>query len=144
MQIQRTPAQWFALLAGVFLIALGVLALVLNGLAFGRTSDPDQFLIWKVSGWNTILWMAMGALGFVLSARVDASRTFGAVAAVVFGVLAVWGFIDAGYDTMGIFAFGTAANITHAVLAALGLFVAIAPEPVHQAAGPGPSRHAAA
>jgi hypothetical protein len=135
MEMQRTPAQWFALLAGMFLVALGVLALVLNAPDFGKTSNPANFLIWKVSGWNTILWMAMGVLGIFASGRVDVSRTYAMLAAVVFGVLAIWGFIDAGYDTMGIFAFGTAANITHAVIAGLGGVAAALPENVQRRLG---------
>lgn len=144
MEMQRTPAQWFSLLAGMFLVALGVLTLVLNGLDFGKTTNPADFLIWKASGWNTILWMAMGALAIFASARVDLSRTYGMLAAVVFGVLAIWGFIDAGYDTMGIFAIGTAGNITHAVIAGLGGLVAAMPEGVQRELGLGdrpPGQH---
>jgi hypothetical protein len=143
MEIQRTPAQWFALLIGAFLVALGVLTLVLNGLSFGNTSNPAEFLIWKASGWNTILWMAMGAFGVVSSMRVDSARTYGILSAVVFGVLAVWGFIDAGYDTMGIFAIGTTGNITHAIIAALGAVTAMMPERAQRKAGVGtePDRH---
>jgi len=137
MEVQRTPAQWFGLLAGAFLVALGVLTLVLNGLQFGATNDPASFLIWKASGWNTILWVAMGALGLAASLRVDAARSYGMLAAVVFGVLAAWGFIDGGLGTMGIFAIGTTGNITHAVLAALGAFVALTPERVQRRAGAG-------
>ncbi|MDQ3849195.1 MAG: DUF4383 domain-containing protein [Actinomycetota bacterium] len=140
MEVPRTPAQWFALLAGAFLVALGVLTLVLNGLAFGETSNPADFLIWKASGWNTILWMAMGAIGVVASTRVDAARSYGLIAALVFGVLAVWGFIDSGYDTMGIFAIGTTGNITHAVIAGLGAFVALAPESAQRRTGVPPAR----
>jgi Domain of unknown function (DUF4383) len=132
MEGQRTPAQWFALLAGAFLIALGVLTLVLNGLDFGATSSPEEFLLWKASGWNTVLWMAIGAAGVLASMRVDASRGFGLVAAAVFGILALWGFVDGGVETMGVFAIGTAGNITHAIIAALGFAVATAPEPARR------------
>jgi len=143
MEAQRTPAQWFALVAGLFLAALGLLSLVTNGLAFGETSDPAEFLIWQVSGWNTILWMAMGALGVFASGRVDGARSYGILSAVVFGVLAVWGFVDAGVDTMGIFAIGTVGNITHAIIAGAGLMVAMTPERTQRAAGFGrPRSHA--
>lgn len=137
MEIPRTPAQWFALLAGTFLVALGVLTLVLNGLQWGSTSNPEEFLIWKANGWSTILWMAMGAFGVLSSLRVDAARTYGMLAAVVFGVLAVWGFIDGGFGTMGLFAIGTTGNITHAVLAALGAVTAMMPERLQRRAGAG-------
>jgi hypothetical protein len=137
MEAQRTPTQWFALVAGAFLVALGVLALIVDGLDFGATSDPGTFLIWETSGWNTILWIVMGALGLVASTRVDGARTYGLLSAVVFGLLAVWGFIDGGYDTMGLFAFGTTDNITHAVLGAAGALVALPPERMQRRAGMG-------
>jgi hypothetical protein len=127
MELQRTPAQWYALVAGVFFAVLGLLTLVLTSVDWGTTSDPAQFLIWKASGWNTLLWMAMGAAGILASTHLDASRGYGAVAAIIFGALAIWGFIDGGYDTMGIFAVGTAGNITHAVAAVLGAGVALVP-----------------
>jgi len=132
MEAQRPPAQWYALLVGVFLVALGVLSLVTNGLSFSSASHPSEFVIWKVNGWDTILWMAMGALGILASARLEAARSYGMFAAIVFAVLAVWGFIDSGYSTMGIFALGTAGNITHAVLAVVGAMAAMAPETVQR------------
>jgi hypothetical protein len=135
MHAPRTPAQTFALVGGIFLAALGVLSLVTNGLSFGQTSNPAEFIIWRVNGWDTILWMAMGALGILMSSRVDRARSYGALSALVFGVLAVWGFIDGGYSTVGIFAFGTVDNITHAVLAVLGAMVTAKPAPSEQPAG---------
>jgi hypothetical protein len=40
MEAQRTPAQWFALLAGLFLVALGILTLFVSPVDFGTTRDP--------------------------------------------------------------------------------------------------------
>jgi hypothetical protein len=59
-------------------------------------------------------------------------------AAVVFGVFAVWGFID-GDNVMSIFAADTTNNITHAILAGLAMVVALMPRAVlrpHEAGGP--------
>lgn len=137
MEVQRTPAQWFALLAGVFLVALGVLTLIFGSVGWSGSENPADFLIWKASGWNTILWMAMGGIGVFASTRVDSARTYGFVAALVFGALAVWGFIDSGYETMGIFSIGTTGNITHAIIAALGAAAALAPESAQRRAGIG-------
>jgi hypothetical protein len=139
------PAQGYALLAGVFLAALGVLTLIFGSVSFGSAGgDPAEFLIWKASGWNTILWMAMGGFGIFASTRVDLARTWSILAAVVFGVLAVWGFIDGGTATMGIFEIGTAGNVMHAILAGLGVLVALMPESVQRRAGVGGSAGAGA
>jgi hypothetical protein len=124
-----TPAQTFAALSGLFLVALGVLALIFAGVSFGTVdslADQPEFLIWTVSGWTTILWIVMGALGLVSMARVDAARTYSLFAAAVFAVLAVWGFVD-GSDVAGIFAADTTNNITHAILAGLALLVGFMP-----------------
>lgn len=135
MELQRTPAQWFALLAGTFLTALGVLTLIFASVGFGGTGAEDRgdFLIWQATGWNAILWIAAGAIGLLMSTRVDAARTYGALAGAVFAVLAAWGWIEGGVETMGIFAIGTAGNIMHAILAVLGIGVAAMPESTQRA-----------
>jgi hypothetical protein len=135
MEAQHTPARWFALLAGAFLAALGVLTLIFASVDWSATQDPAEFLLWRASGWNTVLWMAMGGIGLLASMRVDLARAYGLLAAAVFGLLAVWGFVDSGVETMGIFSIGTAGDTTHAVIAALGLAVGLAPESAERRAG---------
>jgi hypothetical protein len=148
-----TPAQTFAILAGAFLLALGILSLIFERVSFdsvGPVGAQPEFLIWSVSGWTTILWIAMGGLGVVMSARLDSARTYALIAALVFGAMAVWGFID-GNDVVELFAADTTNNITHAVIAALGLLVAVLPRgaqrpdegaPEQREWSRGPMRHA--
>jgi hypothetical protein len=124
-----TPAQGFAALSGLFLVALGVLALIFAGVSFdtvGSLANQPEFLIWTVSGWTTVLWIVMGALGLVSMARHDAARTYSLFAAAVFAVVAVWGFVD-GSDVAGIFVADTTNNITHAILAGLALLAGMMP-----------------
>jgi hypothetical protein len=133
-----TPAHWYAAAAGVFLLALGILSLIIEGPAFGtvrNAGSQPEFIIWATSGWLCIFWIAMGALGLLALARVGAARTYALAAGIVFAVVAIWGFID-GNSTFGIFAAGTVDNITHAVLAALGLLAGLTPyaAPEEQAA----------
>lgn len=138
-----TPAQWYAAVAGVFLLALGILSLILEVSSFGTVgsvADQPQFLIWAVSGWTAILWIVMGAVGLMALPRLDAARSYALGAGVVFAVLAIWGFID-GNNVFRIFAADTTNNITHAILAALGLAVGMLPRgaqrPHEAAAAPG-------
>lgn len=122
-----SPARAYAVAAGLFLIALGVLSLIFDDVSFdtvGRT-EP-HFAIWSVSGWTTILWIGMGGLGLVAAG----TRTYPLIAAAVFGVAAVWGFID-GHDVAGVLAAGTANNVTHAALAWLALLVSVGEHPSH-------------
>jgi Domain of unknown function (DUF4383) len=135
----NTPAQMYATVAAIFLIALGVLSLLIEGLgswgAVDNVANRPQFLIWAVSGWTSIFWIAMGALALFAAPRLAAARTYALLAAGVFAVFAVWGFID-GNNVMSIFAADTTNNITHAVLAGPALVVGIMPraaQPPHQA-----------
>jgi hypothetical protein len=124
-----TPAQTYAAVAGIFLAALGVLSLILTGVDFdsvGSVAAQPDFLIWSVSGWTTIFWIAMGGLGLLAVPRLDTARTYALFAGIVFAGVAVWGFID-GNDVVGLITADTTNNIMHAVLAALGLIVGMLP-----------------
>jgi Domain of unknown function (DUF4383) len=120
-------SQWFAILAGLFLLDVGVLSLVTDGLSFADASHSASFVIWKASGWNTIGRIAIGALGLAACWRLSAARSYCILAAVAFGMLAIWGFADDGIETMGVFAFGTPGNVTHAVLALTAAAVTLTP-----------------
>jgi hypothetical protein len=123
------PAHTYAAAAGVFLLALGILSLIIEQPGFGSVGNVDNqpdFIIWATSGWLCILWIVMGALGLLAAVRSDTARDYALGAGVLFAVMAIWGFID-GDSSFGIFAAGTVDNITHAVLAALGLLAALMP-----------------
>ena len=124
-----SPAQAYAVIAGLFLVALGVLSLIFESVSFGSigavSAQPD-FLIWAVSGWTTIFWIVMGGLGLVAAGRLDSARTYALFAGIVFAVACVWGFID-GNNVVSLIAADTTDNITHGVLAALGLLAGLLP-----------------
>jgi hypothetical protein len=131
-----TPAQSFAALSGLFLVALGVLALIFGDVSFGTIDSlaaQPEFLIWTVSGWTAVLRIAMGGLGLVSMVRLDAARTFSLIAAAVFAALAVWGFVD-GSSVAGLIAADTTNNVMHSILAGLALLVGVLPS---QAQRPG-------
>jgi FtsH-binding integral membrane protein len=124
-----TQARWYAAVAGVFLLALGILSLIITARGFGTVgsvADQPQFIIWAVSGWLSIFWIVMGALGLMALARAGAARNYALGAGIVFAVVAIWGFID-GNSVFGIFAADTTDNITHAILAAWGLLAGLLP-----------------
>ena len=124
-----SPAQVFAATSGLLLIALGVLALVLDDVGFGPIGSPadqPEFLIWTVSGWTTVFWIATGVLGLASMARLDAARTYSLLAGVLFAVVAVWGFVD-GRDIAGILVADATNNIMHAILAGFGMVAGMLP-----------------
>ena len=117
-----TPAQAFAALSGMFLTALGMLALVLEDVGFGAPAGQRELAIWTASGWTAVLWVAMGVLGLLSSVGREPARTYSRVACAVFAVVALWGFVDGGN-----IAAGTATNATHAILAGAGLAAGLLP-----------------
>ena len=138
MEAPRTPVQWYALIIGGVLTAIGVLSLILGFTEFGTANsiNPDEFVIWQLSGWNAILYIAFGAAGLFVASRVDAARAYALVTGVVFAAIAVWGFID-GNDVFNLLAVDTTDNISNAVVGGLGLLVALPPERRQRAAAPG-------
>lgn len=133
MQAPQAPAQPFAFLAGGVLVVFGVIALIVGHTDFGTGDNlgGDGFILWMANGWDTVIWIAAGALGVIAAARADTARIYAAVAGAFFAVAAVWGFID-GNDVFGLMAVDTTDNISHAVLAALGLVAALAPDSAPQ------------
>jgi hypothetical protein len=137
----RTPTQWYALIIGAVLAVGGLLALITGSTDFGTVSGGAgrNFIIWNVSGWETILYMGVGVLGIVMAGRVPTARMFALGSGALFAAMAIWGFID-GNDVASIFAIDTTDNITYVVLAAVGLALGLAPESMQRKAGLG-SRH---
>ena len=138
MEAARTPAQWFALVVGAILAVGGLIALVTGSTDFGTVSGGAgrNFIIWDVSGWETILYMVVGVLGMLAARRVDHAREFALAGGVLFAAMAIWGFID-GDDVAGIFAIDTTDNITYAVLGVVGLVLGLTPDAVQRKAGLG-------
>lgn len=138
-----SAAQVYSIVAGLFLLAVGILGLIFASVGFGSAgsaADQPEFLIWNVSGWTTILWIAMGALGLASAVWLPGARTYAIFAGVVFAVLAVWGFID-GNNVASIFAAGTTDNITHAILGGAGLIAGLLPSDKQRPVEPAGTDH---
>lgn len=115
-----------------------MLALVLGSTNFGVADRiaAEQLLIWRVSGWETILYIATGALGLVMASRMDAARTYSLLVGIAYAAFAAWGFID-GNDVFGLLAVDTTDNVSYAVIGGLGLVAASLPESAQRRAGVG-------
>ena len=144
MEAPKTPVQWYATVVGALMLALGVLALIFGSTGFGTvdSGSGEQFLIWRMNGWDAVLAIVVGAGGLLAAGRLQAARTFALVTGLIYTVFAVWGFIDGG-SVFGLFAVDTTDNITSAVLAVLGLGLGIPTEAVQREAGYDPGHHGA-
>ncbi len=118
-----TPAQTYAGLTGMFLLGLGILALVFTPAGFDAVdiaADEPEFLLWSVNGWTAVFWIALGTLGLLSVPRLASARMYALTAGLLFAAAAVWGFLD-GESVAGVLVASTANNVTHAALGALGL-----------------------
>jgi hypothetical protein len=122
------PARAYGTASGLFLLVLGVLSLIVDDVSLGAVGPhPPRLLVWSVTGWTTMLWIAMGSLAVAATA----ARRYARFAAAVFGVVAVWGFLD-GHAVAGVLSGSPANDVTHAVLAGAGLLCALP----HRVSGP--------
>ena len=123
------PGQAYAGIAGTGLLALGALSFARSSVSFGTVDSSGampEFLLWSVNGWTAAFWLAIGSLGVLAAPWPDGARLYCLVSAVVFSAVARWGEVD-GDDVAGLLVADTTNNVTHAVLAVLGLLVGLPP-----------------
>jgi hypothetical protein len=121
----RTPAQWYCLIVGLLLLALGALGFLVNasfgeasfGLDFGDEDlNGDLLLGLEVNGWHNVVHLASGALLLLAAFAAPAARTVALAFGLSYALVAVIGFIDS-TDVLEFVAVNLVANLFHAVLA---------------------------
>jgi Domain of unknown function (DUF4383) len=141
MEAPRTPAQWYAGVVAIVLLVFGLLAYVITTAPFGTVDEAgaEEFILWPVSAWDTVIYLGFGALGLLLMSTVHTARAYCLLAGAFFAAVAVWGFID-GDAVFSVMAVDTTDNISHAVIGALGLIIGLIPGTAQREAGLG-GRH---
>ena len=133
----RTPAQIFALVIGVVLVAAGILGFFYSS-AFGTPGERDAVLgILDVNGWHNVVHIASGALGLLLAGSAAGARTYALGLGLVYTVVTIWGFaIGDGEAILSIVPVNTEDNVLHALItvAAFGAFAASSPRETPAAA----------
>src|SRR3712207_4402482 len=126
----KTPAQLYALVFGAVLVLAGILGFFYSA-AFGTPGETDAVLgILAVNGWHNVVHIASGALGLLAAPRADLARTYALGLAIVYTVVAVWGFaLGDGGAILDIVPVNTEDNVLHALiaLAGFGAFAASSP-----------------
>ena len=138
----RSPAQLFALVVGVTLLAAGILGFFYNSsFAAGDDIERDAVLgILDVNAWHNLVHLTSGALGLAMAGSYANARLYSIGLAAIYTVVAVWGFvIGDGEAILSLVPVNTEDNVLHALIALAG-YGAYAATP----AEPAPSTTAAA
>lgn len=120
-----TGAQYLAGVLGVSYLVAGLLGFAVTG-AMGFTAEDPQTMMagLGVNPLHNVVHAVAGALGIVAFTRRGWARLYGAVVLVVFGVLALMGFLGVGTGAMNV---NGPDNWLHAGTAVLGLIMALVP-----------------
>jgi hypothetical protein len=121
---RRSPAQVFALVIGLSLVAGGVLGFFYEAsFETGGDTPRDAALgILDVNGWHNVVHIATGAAGLLVAGYWSASRLYALALAAVYAVVALAGFIEGdGGVLIGLVPVNTEDNVLHALIALAGL-----------------------
>jgi hypothetical protein len=125
MSKPMTPAQLYALLFGVTLLAVGILGFIADA-SFGAGTDVegDDFIIFEVNGWHNLVHIASGALLIAAAPNGPLAATAATAFGLVYAVVTGWGFVD-GNSVFALLPVDTADNFLHLFLTAAALFVGL-------------------
>ena len=116
-----SPARLYAGVVGATLVVAGIIGFFYSA-AFGSPGDVDAvFGILDVNGWHNVVHILSGAAGLALMGTAAGARTYAIGLAVVYTVVAIWGFIIGdGESILGFIPVNTEDNVLHALIALAG------------------------
>ena len=136
----RSPAQLYALIFGVTLVAAGIIGFFYSS-AFGSPGKVDGVLgILDVNGWHNVVHIVTGALGLAAMGSYPYARKYAFGLGAVYIVVAIWGFIVGDGDTiLGFLPVNTEDNFLHLLIGIAGIAAgaATAAEPAPSTVSPG-------
>ena len=121
----RTPAQLYCLVAGLTLLAVGILGFIAD--ASFDTGDGIQgsdLVVFEVNGIHNLVHLASGVLLLAAFPRRGPAKTVAIAFGLVYGVVTIIGLID-GEDVLGLIPVNAADNVLHIVLSALGIITGL-------------------
>ena len=118
---ERSPAQIYALLFGVVLVAAGIVGFFYSA-DFGKPGDVDDVLgILDVNGWHNLVHIATGVIGLAVAGSYGGARTYALGLGVVYIGVAIWGFIIGdGHSILSIVPVNTEDNVLHLLIGVAG------------------------
>jgi hypothetical protein len=125
----RSPAQLYALVFGVTLVAAGIMGFFYNAdFGTGDGTERDAVLgILDVNAWHNIVHILTGGLGLAVAASYGGSRGYALGLGAVYIVVAVAGFIAGdGDEIFNLIPVNTEDNVLHALIGIAGLGAGLA------------------
>src|SRR3954454_4515035 len=119
---ERSPAQIYALLFGITLVAAGIVGFFYSA-DFGDPGKVDSVLgILDVNGWHNVVHIATGLIGLAVAGSYGNARAYAIGLGAVYVAIAVWGFIAGdGTNLLGIVPVNTEDNFLHLLIGIGGL-----------------------
>src|SRR5688572_17156741 len=126
---ERSPAQLFALVFGVVLLAAGILGFFYNAsFEVGDEVESDAVLgVLAVNAWHNIVHILSGVLGLAVVGSYDASRIYAFGLGAVYVVVTILGFAYGDGDAIfSLIPINTEDNILHLLIAIAGIGAGLA------------------
>ncbi len=125
----RSPAQVYALVIGLTLVAAGILGFFYNAsFGTGDGTERDAVLgILDVNAWHNLVHLSTGAIGLAVASSYGGARAFALGLGVVYALVALLGFIAGdGNEIFNIIPVNTEDNIFHVLLSVAGIGAGLA------------------
>ena len=120
----RSPAQVYALVIGLALVAVGILGFFYSAsFSAGDGTERDTVLgILDVNGWHNVVHIATGALGLLVASSYDASRAYALGFGAVYLLVALLGFLAGdGEEIFDLIPVNTEDNVLHLLIGIAGV-----------------------
>jgi hypothetical protein len=126
---ERSPAQIYALVIGITLVAAGILGFFYNAsFGTGDGTERDAVLgILDVNGWHNVVHVASGAVGLAVFASYSGARLYALGFGAVYLLVAALGFIAGdGDEIFNLIPVNTADNVLHLLIGIAGVGAGLA------------------
>jgi Domain of unknown function (DUF4383) len=127
--MERSPAQLYALVIGVTLVAAGILGFFYNAsFDTGDGLERDAVLgILDVNAWHNLVHIATGLLGLAVAASYGGSRGYAFGLGAVYLLVALLGFIAGdGEEIFNLIPVNTEDNVLHLLIGIAGVGAGLA------------------
>ncbi|MDX2239691.1 MAG: DUF4383 domain-containing protein [Leptolyngbyaceae cyanobacterium bins.302] len=134
------PAQYFALIAGIFFLILGILGFLpgvvekVNGQTLDSVGAYDNGFgyilgVIPTNAFHSIIRLAFGISGILASISLDSTRVYSRAIAIGYGLFAVMGLFPYTNTTFGLAPIYGSDVLLHAASAAIGFYFGFIAQP---------------